>query len=45
MKQYQTVEMLVILIEDQDVLTISNGSQYVAGDERSVMSFGESQYD
>ena len=46
MKRYQTIEMLVISVEDQDVLTLSNGGQYSAGgSEQSIMNFGVSQYD
>ena len=41
MKRYQTIEMLVISVEDQDVLTLSNGGQYSAGgSEQSIMNFG-----
>lgn len=48
MKRYQPIEMLVISVEDQDVLTLSNGGQYSAdGDnsEQSIMRFGVSRYD
>ena len=46
MKRYQTIEMLVISVEDHDVLTLSGGGQYSAGaNEQSIVKFGESQYD
>ena len=45
MKQYQPVEIVVMSLKPQDVLTVSYGGQYVVGGNQEKLDFGASQYD
>ena len=45
MKQYQPVEIVVMSLKPQDVLTVSDGGQYVVGANQEKLGFGAPEYD
>ena len=45
MKQYQPVEIVVMSLKPQDVLTVSDGGQYVVGANQETLGFGAPEYD